>query len=129
MASSFHTMEAQALTRQAHQAGEKIKQDVPAQFKPELKQILEELTGRVDFVANGRAPRTKTNYQALEASALARQARHFVSQIAKNIPVDKRESLEIIETLADRVEFAAIGLPAAARARTTSGTRRAGGSS
>ena len=54
MASSFHTMEAQALTRQAHQAGEKIKQDVPAQFKPELKRILDELTGRVDEVPHSR---------------------------------------------------------------------------
>ena len=119
MAASFRTMEAQTLSRQAHQAGDKIKQDVPAPFKPELKQILDELTGRVEFVANGQAPRTKTNYQALEASALAQQARHVLTQIAKNIPVEKRESLELIETLADRVEFAAIGIPAAARARTS----------
>ncbi len=129
MPGNFRTMEAQTLTKQAHQAGEKIKPDVPSQFKPELKHVLEELTGRVEFVATGQSPKTKTNYQSLEASALAQQARHFVSQIAKNIPVEKRESLEIIETLADRVEFAAIGLPAATRTRQSGSGARTGASS
>jgi hypothetical protein len=118
-ASAFRTMEAQSLTKQAHQAWEKIKQDLPQQYKGELKSIMDELTGRVDFVAQGRTPSTKTNYKSLEASALAQQARHVVSQVSRNIPVNKRESLEIIDTLADRVEFAAIGSPATARAGTT----------
>jgi hypothetical protein len=111
MAGSFRNMEAQSLTKQAQQAGEKIKQDIPSQYRGELKSIVDELTGRVDFVAVGQPPRTKTNYQSLEASALAQQARHVISQISRNIPVEKRESLEIIETLADRVEFAAVGSP------------------
>jgi hypothetical protein len=124
MAGSVRTMDAPSLTRHAHQAGEKIKQDIPSQYKTELKTIVDELTGRVDFVASGQPPRTKTTYQSLEASALAQQARHVISQISKNIPVDKRESLEIIETLADRVEFAAIGSPSTARPKTTSGGSR-----
>ncbi|MGB2953787.1 MAG: hypothetical protein WBB74_10430 [Gaiellaceae bacterium] len=119
----FRTMEASSLTRQAHQAGDKIKQDIPLQYKSELASVITELTGRVDFVAKGQPPKTKTNYQALEASALAQQARHVISQIARNIPVDKRDSLGIIETLADRVEFAAIGAPATVSARTTTGAR------
>jgi len=124
MAGSVRTMDASSLTRHAHQAGDKIKQDVPSQYKAEIKNIVDELTGRVDFVASGQTPRTKTNYQSLEASALAQQARHVISQIARNIPVEKRESLEIIETLADRVEFAAIGSPSTARAKTATGGSR-----
>jgi hypothetical protein len=124
MAGSVRTMDASSLTRHAHQAGDKIKQDVPSQYKAEIKNIVDELTGRVDFVASGQTPRTKTNYRSLEASALAQQARHVISQIARNIPVEKRESLEIIETLADRVEFAAIGSPSTARAKTTTGGSR-----
>jgi hypothetical protein len=121
--SAFRTMEAQSLTRQARQAWEKIKPDLPSQYKSELKSIVDELTGRVDFVAQGRTPSTKTGYKSLEASALAQQARHVISQVSRNIPVDKRESLEIIDTLADRVEFAAIGTPATARAGTTTRAR------
>jgi hypothetical protein len=126
MAGGFRTMEAQSLTRQAHQAGDKIKQTVPSQYRSEIKNILDELTGRVDFVSTGQPPRTKTNYQALEASALAQQARHVISQIARSIPVDKRDSLEIIETLADRVEFAAIGSPSVSRTTATGTTARKG---
>ncbi len=48
----------------------------------------------------------------------------MISQIARNIPVEKRESLEIIETLADRVEFAGIGSPSTARAKTTARSSR-----
>lgn len=125
----FRTMEAQALTQQARQVWERIKQDLPSPYKGELKSIVDELTGRVDFVSNGQAPRTKTNYQALEASALTQQARHVVSQISRNIPVDKRDSLEVIEALADRVEFAAIGSPSVARAKTTAGSGSRSGSS
>ncbi len=124
MVGSVRTMDAPSLTRNAHQAGDKIKQDVPSQYKAEIKNIVDELTGRVDFVVSGQTPRTKTNYQSLEASALAQQARHVISQIARNIPVEKRESLEIIETLADRVEFAGIGSPSTARAKTTTGGSR-----
>jgi hypothetical protein len=124
MAGSVRTMDALSLTRNAHQAGDKIKQDVPSQYKAEIKNIVDELTARVDFVASGQPPRTKTNYQSLEASALAQQARHVISQIARNIPVEKRESLEIIETLADRVEFAGIGSPSTARAKTRTGGSR-----
>ena len=124
MAGSVRTMDAPSLTRHAHQAGDKIKQDVPSQYKAEIKNIVDELTGRVDFVASGQTPRTKTNYQSLEASALAQQARHVISQIARNIPVEKRESLEIIETLADRVEFAGIGSPSTARAKAVTGGSR-----
>lgn len=125
----FRTMEAQALTQQARQVWERIKQDLPSPYKGELKSIVDELTGRVDFVSNGQAPRTKTNYQALEASALTQQARHVVSQISRNIPVDKRDSLEVIEALADRVEFAAIGSPSVTRAKTTAGSGSRSGSS
>jgi hypothetical protein len=120
---SFRTMEASSLTRQAHQAGDKIKQDIPSQYRSELASVISELTSRVDFVAKGQPPRAKTNYQALEASALAQQARHVVAQIGRNIPVEKRESLDIIETLADRVEFAAIGSPATVSPRTPTGSR------
>jgi len=122
---AFRMMGAQALTRQAREVWEKIKQDLPSQYRSEFKNIVDELTGRVDFVSSGQAPRTKTNYQALEASALAQQARHVVSQVSRNIPVAQRErveireSLEIIETLADRVEFAAIGSPFVARTKKT----------
>src|SRR6266571_1241619 len=119
----FRTMEAQALTKQAGQVWDRIKQDLPAPYKDELKIIVDELVGRVGFVSNGQTPRTKTNYQALEASALTQQARHIVSQISRNIPVDKRESLAVFEALADRVEFAAIGSPSMARAKTTAGAR------
>ncbi len=124
MAGSVRTMDAQSLIRHAQQAGDKLKQDVPSQYKTELKNVVDELTGRVDFVASGQPPRTKTSYQSLEASALAQQARHVISQIARNIPIDKRESLEIIETLAARVEFAAIGSPSAARGKKASGSSR-----
>jgi hypothetical protein len=80
--------------------------------------------------ASGQTPRTKTSYQSLAASALAQQAHRVVSQVSGNLPIEQgqrieiRESLEIIETLADRVEFAAIGSPSAARARTTAGPRK-----
>jgi hypothetical protein len=120
-------MEAQALTGQGRKVWEKIKQDLPSQYRPEVKNLVEELSGRVDFVSSGQTPRTKTSYQSLEASALAQQARHVVSQVSRNLPIEQRqraeirESLEIIETLADRVEFAAIGSPSAARPRTTAG--------
>ena len=117
--SSYRTMEAQSLTRQAQQEWDKIKQELPSQYRGELKNVVDELTGRVDFVSTGQPPRTKTNYQALEASALAQQARHVISQVAKNIPVGKRHSLEMIATLADRVEFAAIGSPSVSGARKT----------
>jgi hypothetical protein len=123
MAGSVRTMDAPSLTRRAHQARDKIKQDVPSQYKTELKNIVDELTGRVDFVASGQPPRSKTTYQSLEASALAQQARHVISQIARNIPIEKRETLEIIDTLADRVEFAAIGSPSAVRAKTMTGSQ------
>ena len=123
-------MDAQALTGQGHKVWEKIKQDLPSQYRTEVKKLVEELSGRVDFVSSGQTPRTKTGYQSLEASALAQQARHVVSQVSRNLPIEQRErveireSLEIIETLADRVEFAAIGYPVAARARTTAGPRK-----
>ena len=117
--SSYRTMEAQSLTRQAQQEWDKIKQELPSQYRGELKNVVDELTGRVDFVSTGQPPRTKTNYQALEASALAQQARHVISQVAKNIPVGKRHSLEMIATLADRVEFAAIGSPSVSGPRKT----------
>jgi hypothetical protein len=120
---TFRTMDAQSLTRQANRVWENIKQDVPAPYRGEFKNIVLELTGRVDFVSAGRAPRQKTNYQALQASPLAQQARHVVTQISKDIPVGKRDNLEVFRTLADRVEFAAIGLPAAA-GRTTAGSPR-----
>lgn len=124
MAGSVRTLDAPSLTRNAHQASDKIKSDVPSQYKTELKNIVDELTGRVDFVASGQPPRSKTTYQSLEASALAQQARHVISQIARSIPIDKRESLEIIDTLADRVEFAAIGSPSTGRAKTTTGSSK-----
>jgi hypothetical protein len=60
--------------------------------------------------ASGQTPRTKTSYQSLALSAHAQQARHVVSQVSKNLPIEQRqrveirESLEIIETLADRVD-------------------------
>jgi hypothetical protein len=120
--SGFRTMEAQSLTRQARQVWESIQPDMPSPYKGELKNIVDELIGRVDFVFNGQAPRAKTTYQSLEASALTHQARHVVSQISRNIPVDKRDNLGIIEALADRVEFAAIGSPSVARAKTTAGS-------
>ena len=69
MAGTVRTMDAQSLTRNALQAGDKLKQDVPSQYKSELKNIVAELTGRVDFVLSGQPPRTKSTYQALEASA------------------------------------------------------------
>jgi hypothetical protein len=119
---SIRTMEAQSLTRQAHHVLDSIKQDLPSQYKGEFKNIVEELTGRVEFVSSGQAPRTKTSYQALEASALAQQTRHVVSQVSRNIPVEKRDSLELVETLADRVEFAAIGAPAKISAKTSTKT-------
>jgi len=119
---SIRTMEAESLTRQAHQVLDSIKEDLPSQYKGEFKNIVDELTGRVEFVSSGQAPRTKTSYQALEASALAQQARHVVSQISRNIPVEKRDSLELVETLADRVEFAAIGAPAKIGAKTPAKT-------
>jgi hypothetical protein len=126
---SIRTMEAESLTRQAHQVLDSIKEDLPSQYKGEFKNVVDELTGRVEFVSSGQAPRTKTSYQALEASALAQQARHVVSQISRNIPVEKRDSLELVETLADRVEFAAIGAPAKIGAKTTAKTGGRTGSS
>jgi hypothetical protein len=116
----FRTMEAPSLTRQARRVWESIKQDIPSQFRGEFKNIVDELTGRVDFVSGGKAPPTKTNYQSLQASPLAQQARYVLTQISKDIPVGKRQGLEVFQTMADRVEFAAIGLPATAGAKTTS---------
>jgi hypothetical protein len=113
------TMDAQSLTRQANRVWENIKQDVPAEFRGEFKNIVSELTGRVDFVYAGKAPSTKTNYQALQASPLAQQARFVLTQISKNIPIAKRQGLEVFQTLADRVEFAAIGVPAALSSKPT----------
>ena len=126
---SIRTMEAESLTRQAHQVLDSIKEDLPSQYKGEFKNIVDELTGRVEFVSSGQAPRTKTSYQALEASALAQQARHVVSQVSRNIPVEKRDSLELVETLADRVEFAAIGASAKISAKTPTKTGSRSGSS
>jgi hypothetical protein len=128
------TLDSSSLTRQAQQAGDRITRDVPSEYRRELKNIVDELRGRVDFVTKGQQPRTRTGYQSLEASALARQARHVLAQISRNIPDDKREGLQIIETLAARVEFASIGAPSSARStrsttsrtRTTSGRRRSG---
>jgi hypothetical protein len=37
MAGSVRTMDARTLTRHAQQAGEKLKQNVPSQYKSELK--------------------------------------------------------------------------------------------
>jgi hypothetical protein len=125
--SGFRSMEATSLTRQANQVWARIKQDVPAEYRSELENIVEELTARVDFVSNGKAPRAKTSYQSLQASPLAQQARHIVTQIARNIPVDRRDSLGVFDALADRVEFAAIGYPAAA-VKSTSGSASASGS-
>lgn len=128
--SGFRTMQAQSLTRQAQQVWDEIKQDLPSPYRGELKSIVDELTGRVDFVSSGQPPRAKTTYQALEASALVQQARHVISQVSRNIPVEKRDSLGTIEALADRVEFAAIGSPSVARAKATAGVgSRLGGSS
>jgi hypothetical protein len=111
--SGIRTMDAQSLTRQANRVWDNIKQDIPAEFRGEFKNVVLELTGRVDYVNAGKAPREKTSYQALQASPLAQQARLVLTQIAKNIPTAKRQGLEVFQTLADRVEFAAIGVPAA----------------
>jgi hypothetical protein len=113
-ASSFRSMEASSLTRQANQVWDRIKQDVPSEYRSELKNIVEELTARVDFVSNGKTPRAKTSYQSLQAAPLAQQSRHVVTQIARNIPMDRRDSLGVFDALADRVEFAAIGYPSTA---------------
>jgi hypothetical protein len=113
-ASSFRSMEASSLTKQANQVWDRIKQDVPSEYRNELKNIVEELTARVDFVSNGKTPRAKTSYQSLQAAPLAQQARHVVTLIARNIPMDRRDSLGVFDALADRVEFAAIGYPSAA---------------
>jgi hypothetical protein len=112
--SSFRTMEASSLTRQANQVWDKIKQDIPSEYRTELKSIVQELSARVDFVSSGKAPRAKTSYQSLQASPLAQQARHVITQIARNIPVDRRDSLHVFDALADRVEFAGIGYPSTA---------------
>jgi hypothetical protein len=112
--SSFRAMDASSLTKQANQVWDKIKQDIPSEYRTELQNIVLELSARVDFVSSGKAPRSKTNYQSLQASPLAQQARGIVTQIARNVPVDRRDSLGVFDALADRVEFAAIGYPAAA---------------
>jgi hypothetical protein len=127
-------LDSSTLTRQAQQAGDRITRDVPSEYRRELKNIVDELRGRVDFVTKGQPPRSRTSYQSLEASALARQARHVLAQISRNIPDDRREGLELIETLAARVEFASIGSPSTARATrttrtTTSRTRTTSGRS
>lgn len=112
--SSFRAMDASSLTKQANQVWDKIKQDVPSEYRSELQTIVQELSARVDFVSSGKAPRSKTTYQSLQASPLAQQARGIVTQIARNVPVDRRDSLGVFDALADRVEFAAIGYPSAA---------------
>jgi hypothetical protein len=121
--SGIRTMDAQSLTRQANRVWESIKQDVPAEFRGEFKNVIDELTGRVDFVYAGKAPSAKTHYQALQASPLAQQARFVLTQISKNIPMAKRQGLEVFQTLADRVEFAAIGVPAALSSRATGSSK------
>lgn len=118
---SFRSMDASALTRQANQIWARIKQDVPSEFRNELDNIVQELTLRVDFVSNGKAPRGNTSYQSLQAAPLAQQARHVVTQIARNIPMDRRDSLVVFDALADRVEFAAIGYPSTAITGSSSG--------
>jgi guanyl-specific ribonuclease Sa len=125
--SSFGTMEASSLTRQANQVWDKIKQDIPSEYRTELKNIVQELSARVDFVSSGKAPRAKTSYQSLQASPLAQQSRHIVTQIARNIPVDRRDSLRVFDALADRVEFAGSGYPSNALKSSSGGaspTRR-----
>jgi hypothetical protein len=112
--SNFGTMEASSLTRQANQVWDRVKQDIPSEYRTELKNIVQELSARVDFVSSGKAPRAKTSYQSLQASPLAQQARHIVTQIARNIPVERRESLRVFDALADRVEFAGSGYPSTA---------------
>jgi hypothetical protein len=107
--SSFRAMEASSLTKQANQVWDKIKQDIPSEYRSELQNIVQELSARVDFVSSGKAPRSKTNYQSLQASPLAQQARGVVAEIARNVPIEQRDSLGVIDALADRVEFAAVG--------------------
>jgi hypothetical protein len=107
--SSFRAMDASSLTRQASQVWDKIKQDIPSEYRSEVQNIVQELSARVDFVSSGRTPRSKTNYQSLQAAPLAQQARGVVAEIARNVPIERRESLGVIDALADRVEFAAVG--------------------
>jgi hypothetical protein len=111
--SSFRSMEASSLTKQANQVWDKIKQDIPSEYRSELQNIVQELSARVDFVSSGKAPRSKTNYQSLQAAPLAQQARGVVAEIARNVPIERRDSLGVIDALADRVEFAAIGYQSA----------------
>lgn len=119
--SNFGTMEASSLTRQANQVWDRVKQDIPSEYRTELKNIVQELNARVDFVSSGKAPRSKSSYQSLQASPLAQQARHIVTQIARNIPVERRESLRVFDALADRVEFAGSGYPSTAVKSTSGG--------
>jgi hypothetical protein len=107
--SSFRAMDASSLTRQANQVWDKVKQDIPSEYRSELQNIVQELSARVDFVSSGKAPRSKTNYQSLQAAPLAQQARGVVAEIARNVPIERRDSLGVIDALADRVEFAAVG--------------------
>lgn len=107
--SSFRAMDASSLTRQANQVWDKIKQDIPSEYRSDLQNIVQELSARVDFVASGKTPRSKTNYQSLQAAPLAQQARGVVAEIARNVPIERRDSLGVIDALADRVEFAAVG--------------------
>jgi hypothetical protein len=123
--SSFRAMEASSLTRQANQVWARIKQDIPSEYRSELQNIVQELSARVDFVSSGKAPRSKTNYQSLQAAPLAQQARGVVAEIARNVPLERRDDLGVIDALADRVEFAAVGSSSfAARSSSSSSSSR-----
>jgi hypothetical protein len=118
-------MEASSLTRQANQVWARIKQDIPSEYRSELQNIVQELSARVDFVSSGKAPRSKTNYQSLQAAPLAQQARGVVAEIARNVPLERRDDLGVIDALADRVEFAAVGSSSfAARSSSSSSSSR-----
>jgi hypothetical protein len=102
------------LASQAKDIWQQIGQHVhgSAQQK-DIQQVVTELTGRVEFVAQGKTP-TPTPYAALDATALARHTRAIVARISAELPVEQREKLDVMTALADRIEYAGQGSPSAA---------------
>lgn len=105
-------MGGEQLASQARDIWQQVSQSIPGQtHQQELQQTMKELTGRVEFVTTGKQPEP-TQYSGLDATALAHQTRAVVSRVARELPIDQREQLDIVQALADRIEVAGAGSPA-----------------
>lgn len=104
-------MNGEQLANQARQIWQQVGKQIQNQTQQnELQQTMKELTGRVEFVTTGKNPEP-TPYSGLDGTALAHHTRAVVSRVAREMPIDQREQLDIVQALADRIEVAGSGSP------------------